>query len=144
PVGSEAVRRGPDLVGLRAFGFPISPEHLKVRRDAEMRRTGPVCLCARSAIRKDGHHMSLREHQQPRARGKLKNRNPAPAIPLAPTHPNQILTFPEWCRLNRVSVRTGRRILNSGTGPAVTQLSPKRIGITIGNNALWQKSKERA
>src|SRR5262245_16354905 len=56
--------------------------------------------------------------------------------PLARSHPNQILTFHEWCRLNRISVRTGRRIIASGNGPTVTQLSPQRIGISVANNAL--------
>jgi hypothetical protein len=64
--------------------------------------------------------------------------------PLATSHPNQILTFHEWCRLNRISLRTGRRIVTSGKGPIVTQLSTKRIGISIANNAAWQQSRERA
>jgi hypothetical protein len=58
-------------------------------------------------------------------------------------HPNQVLTFREWCAFNRISARTGGRILASGNGPTVTQLSPHRIGITIGNNAAWQASRER-
>jgi hypothetical protein len=64
--------------------------------------------------------------------------------PLTTSHPNQVLTFHEWCQLNRISTRTGRRILKSGTGPVVTQLSPHRVGVTVGNNAKWQASKERA
>jgi hypothetical protein len=63
--------------------------------------------------------------------------------PLAPLDPNQILSFHEWCRLNRISVRTGRRIITSDNGPVVTQLSPKRIGISVANNARWQRSRER-
>jgi hypothetical protein len=64
--------------------------------------------------------------------------------PLAATHPDQILSFHEWCRLNRISVRTGRRIIASGEGPMVTQLSPNRFGITVANNAAWQRTRERA
>jgi hypothetical protein len=64
--------------------------------------------------------------------------------PLATTNPNQILSFHEWCRLNRISVRTGRRIIARGEGPVVTQLSAKRIGISVANNSLWQQSRERA
>jgi hypothetical protein len=64
--------------------------------------------------------------------------------PLSTSHPDQVLSFHEWCRLNRVSTRTGRRIITSDNGPVVTQLTPKRIGITIRNNAIWQKSRERA
>jgi hypothetical protein len=63
--------------------------------------------------------------------------------PLAPAHPNQILTFHEWCRLNRISERTGRRIVERGE-VVVTQLSPKRVGISVANNARWQASRERA
>ena len=63
--------------------------------------------------------------------------------PLATSHPNQILTFHEWCRLNRISVRTGRRIIERGEGPIVTQLSTKRIGVSVANNAAWQASKAR-
>jgi hypothetical protein len=54
------------------------------------------------------------------------------------------MTFREWCRLNGIGERTGRRILKSGNGPVVTQLSEKRIGITVGNNRAWQQSRERA
>ena len=64
--------------------------------------------------------------------------------PLSTSHPDQVLTFLEWCRLNRISERTGRRILASDNGPAVTQLTPKRIGITVENNRIWQQSRERA
>ena len=98
--------------------------------------------------------MSLREHEHAPARRKqvkrrkLKRKPIQPKwssldAPLATSHPNQILTFHEWCRLNRISVRTGRRIIERGEGPIVTQLSPKRIGVSIANNAAWQASKAR-
>jgi hypothetical protein len=64
--------------------------------------------------------------------------------PLSALHDDQVLLFPEWCRLNRISERTGRRIIARPDGPVVTQLSPKRIGITVRNNRTWQKPKERA
>jgi len=53
------------------------------------------------------------------------------------------MTFHDWCALNNFSVSTGRRILASENGPAVTQLSPRRIGITIGANRAWQQSRVR-
>ena len=55
-----------------------------------------------------------------------------------------VLTFAEWCALNGFSLRTGRRILASGNGPIITQLSAKRIGVTRGNNRAWQASRARA
>jgi hypothetical protein len=81
---------------------------------------------------------------------KRQPKRPWTAVGSARTQPlsmlldSQVLTFFEWCQLNRISTRTGRRILNSGTGPIVTQLSPMRIGVTVANNKLWQASRERA
>ena len=56
---------------------------------------------------------------------------------------DKVLTFAEWCALNKIGQRTGRRIIRSGNGPVVTQLSPRRIGITVANNRHWQASKAR-
>lgn len=99
--------------------------------------------------------MSLREHQQRRSRHasrkhrnqvkrQHKRRRSALDAPLTLLHDAQVLTFHEWCQLNRFSERTGRRILASGAGPAVTQLSARRIGVTVGNNRRWQETRERA
>ena len=57
---------------------------------------------------------------------------------------DRVLTFAEWCALNGIGKRTGRRILTSGSGPVVTQLSERRIGITVGNNRRWQGSRARS
>jgi hypothetical protein len=54
-----------------------------------------------------------------------------------------VLTIPEWCLLNHISERQGRRILASGTGPIVTQLSANRAGVTRRNNRIWQASRAR-
>jgi hypothetical protein len=56
---------------------------------------------------------------------------------------NSVLSFLDWCRLNGISPATGRRILKSGKGPIITQLSPRRIGVTVANNAAWQASRAR-
>jgi hypothetical protein len=58
-------------------------------------------------------------------------------------HDEQVLSFAQCCALNGFSPRTGRRILASSNGPIVTQLSDKRIGITVGNNRAWQASRAR-
>ena len=68
-------------------------------------------------------HLLLEAQHALRARRKKKRRNPTQPKwssldkPLATAHPNQVLTFREWCALNNISERTGRRILVSGTGP---------------------------
>ena len=57
---------------------------------------------------------------------------------------DRVLTFAEWCALNGIGKRTGRRIIRSGNGPVVTQLSERRIGITVGNNRRWQEARARS
>ena len=54
-----------------------------------------------------------------------------------------VLSFREWCALNGHSERQGRRILTSGNGPTVTQISDRRIGITRRNNRIWQAQRAR-
>jgi hypothetical protein len=55
-----------------------------------------------------------------------------------------ILTFAEWCVLNRISQRQGRRILKAPGGPVIIQLSTKRIGISRRANRAWQAARARA
>jgi hypothetical protein len=57
---------------------------------------------------------------------------------------DRCLTFREWCQLNSIGQRTGRRILASVNDPVVTQLSDRRIGVTVGNNRRWQEARARA
>jgi hypothetical protein len=85
------------------------------------------------------HHKRIKRNQRKPVQPKWS----ALDAPLAISHPNQVLTFHEWCQLNRISTRTGRRIIKSGTGPIVMMLSPRRIGISVGNNAIWQASRAR-
>jgi hypothetical protein len=55
----------------------------------------------------------------------------------------RVLTFAQWCALNGISPATGRRLLKSGKGPVVTQLSDRRIGISVRANAEWQAARAR-
>jgi hypothetical protein len=55
----------------------------------------------------------------------------------------QVLTVAEWCKLNRISGRTGRRILAAPGGPTVVWLTTRKKGITVGANKRWQQSRER-
>jgi hypothetical protein len=56
---------------------------------------------------------------------------------------HRVLTFLQWCSLNGISPATGRRILKSGKGPVVIQLSDRRLGISVGANAAWQAARGR-
>jgi hypothetical protein len=60
-----------------------------------------------------------------------------------PLSDDQVLTFIEWCELNSISERGGRKILSEPGGPEVVQLSARRIGITVGANRRWQASRVR-
>ena len=55
----------------------------------------------------------------------------------------QVLRFGDWCRLNGLSERTGRRIFAGPNGPVVTKLSTKIFGITIAANRAWQEARSR-
>jgi len=56
----------------------------------------------------------------------------------------QVLRFSEWVKLAGISARTGRRILASGAGPKLIQLSSKRVGVTVGAHRAWLVARERA
>jgi predicted DNA-binding transcriptional regulator AlpA len=55
---------------------------------------------------------------------------------------NRIMTFREWCEWNSFSTVTGWRIMKSGDGPKVTQISARRIGIREDHHAAWLKSRK--
>jgi hypothetical protein len=51
---------------------------------------------------------------------------------------DEVMRFREWCRVNKLSERTGRRVIRGPDGPDVTRLSDKLIGVTKRNNRIWQ------
>ena len=57
------------------------------------------------------------------------------------SHPNRILNLAQWALLNGISIATARRILKSGHGPAITKLSDRRIGISLGADAAWKQAQ---
>ena len=59
------------------------------------------------------------------------------------TDDDAVWTFKEWCAVNGISVRTGRRLLQSGRGPIVTMLSDKRVGISRRHDREWKASRAR-
>ena len=63
------------------------------------------------------------------------------AQPLSQTNDDQVLTFQEFCRLNRISEKTGRRLIHSPNGPAFVKLTARRYGVTIGANKAWQAAR---
>ena len=52
----------------------------------------------------------------------------------------RVFSFPKWCEFAGLTPRTGRRLLASGKGPKVTQLSERRIGIRADHHNEWLES----
>lgn len=53
---------------------------------------------------------------------------------------NRVLTLAQWCALNGISLATGRRLINAGTGPVITQPEAHR---RYGDNRPWPASRAR-
>jgi hypothetical protein len=81
-----------------------------------------------------------KQHKRTKQRTKRASSLDAPLSMLLDT---QVMRFREWCRLNQFSERTGRRILASGNGPAVVQLTSKIIGVTVAADRAWKASRVR-
>jgi predicted DNA-binding transcriptional regulator AlpA len=58
-------------------------------------------------------------------------------------HPHRVLTLREWAKLNSIGYRTAHRLIASGKGPRLTQLSDRRVGVREVDNAAWQASRVR-
>jgi hypothetical protein len=63
-------------------------------------------------------------------------------LAVASADPDAVMSFADWCFRNGFSEATGYRVIKRGE-VAVTQLSPKRIGITFGADKSWKDSKRR-
>jgi hypothetical protein len=55
----------------------------------------------------------------------------------------RVMTLRQWCEVNGFSWHTGKRLIKAGKGPVITQISDRRIGITVANNRKWQAARER-
>ena len=55
---------------------------------------------------------------------------------------DQLLSFKEWCRLNTISERAGRRIwADPKARPILTKLTSKKHAVSVGNNRRWQQAR---
>jgi hypothetical protein len=57
---------------------------------------------------------------------------------------DRVISFAEWCRRISVSAATGRRILASDEGPAVTRSSARRLGIRERDHLAWLDARREA
>ncbi len=56
----------------------------------------------------------------------------------------RVMTLRQCAEVNGISLWTLQRLIKAGRGPVITQISDRRIGVTVGNNRKWQQSRERA
>ena len=56
----------------------------------------------------------------------------------------RVMTVAQWAKVNGFSIWTGQRLLKAGKGPVVTQISDRRIGITVRSNRAWQESRTKS
>jgi predicted DNA-binding transcriptional regulator AlpA len=57
--------------------------------------------------------------------------------------PDRVLTLHQWCKINSLGHNTAKRLIANGDGPAIVQLSPRRIGIRESDAAAWQAARIR-
>ena len=56
----------------------------------------------------------------------------------------RVMTIAQWAKVNGFSVWTGQRLIKAGKGPVVTQVSDRRVGITVRSNRVWQESRAKS
>lgn len=74
---------------------------------------------------------------------KAQKRRASPIAAPAYLNDDRILSFRQWCELNGISEKTGRRLVKRGEGPTVTRLTDVKIGVSVRNNRIWQESRAR-
>jgi hypothetical protein len=69
----------------------------------------------------------------------MSSERPARTAP----QPLRVLSFKQFCELGGFSPRTGRRLIGSGDGPKITQLSERRIGVREDHFREWLDKRVR-
>ena len=55
----------------------------------------------------------------------------------------KVMTLGEFAKLNGFSLQTAKRLVADGQGPAIIQLSRKRMGVRTIDAARWSESRLR-
>jgi len=70
--------------------------------------------------------------------------NRGPPLEHLSAEDQRVLTLKEWARLNGFSFMTAKRLIKAGEGPTILQVSRRRIGIRLIDNARWQAARLRS
>jgi hypothetical protein len=57
--------------------------------------------------------------------------------------PDHVHRWQDWCAMVGVSTTTGWRLVKSGNGPVVTQLSTKLKGVRHRHHLAWLRAREQ-
>jgi hypothetical protein len=59
-----------------------------------------------------------------------------------PVNDDQLLSFKNWCKLNAISERAGRRIwADPKARPTLTKLTSRKLACSVGSNRRWQQAR---
>ena len=53
----------------------------------------------------------------------------------------RVIPWRVWCKDKGISVDTGRRLRAAGKGPRIVQISERRIGVTVRDDAEWVEAR---
>jgi hypothetical protein len=54
---------------------------------------------------------------------------------------DRVMNVQQWAERVGISYPTAKRLIAAGEGPAITRLSPNRLGITFGAHRAWLKDR---
>jgi predicted DNA-binding transcriptional regulator AlpA len=60
---------------------------------------------------------------------------------LAGADDDRVMSVQAWAQRVGISYPTAKRLIAAGEGPAITRLSPNRIGVTFGAHRAWLKDR---
>jgi predicted DNA-binding transcriptional regulator AlpA len=56
---------------------------------------------------------------------------------------DRVMNVQQWADRVGISYPTAKRLIAAGDGPAITRLSPNRLGITFGAHRAWVKNRTK-
>jgi predicted DNA-binding transcriptional regulator AlpA len=56
----------------------------------------------------------------------------------------RVLSLRQWAALNGFSFMTAKRLIADGQGPQIIQVSRRRVGVRVIDNARWQAARLRS
>ena len=55
----------------------------------------------------------------------------------------EIIRWGDWCASKKISLSTGHRMRRDGTGPRITRLNERAIGVTRKHDREWTEARAK-